>query len=135
MEKIVSRLYKVTTVFTDIGGVALTFMMCLTVADVILRCFNHPILGAYEMVALCLAVVIGFSIPRVSMDRGEVQMEILLEKLSPGSRAILNTFTRILCIVLFVIIGYNLFWWEMSFAQMAKHQPHCRYLSSQLHIA
>ncbi|OPY71775.1 MAG: Tripartite ATP-independent periplasmic transporter [Syntrophorhabdus sp. PtaU1.Bin058] len=108
MEKVFNLLQKVSTVFTDIGGVALTFMMCLTVADVILRCFNHPILGAYEMVALSLAIVIGFSVPRVSIDRGEVQMEILLERLSPGNRAILNTFTRILCIGLFVVIGYNL---------------------------
>jgi TRAP-type C4-dicarboxylate transport system permease small subunit len=93
---------------TGIGGVALTFMMCLTVADVILRTFNHPILGAYEMVALSLAIVIGFSIPRVSLDRGQVYMEIVLERVSANHRAILNTFTRILCIILFGVIAVNL---------------------------
>lgn len=36
-------------------------------------------------------------------------MTILLDKLSKRKKAILNTFTRILCIMLFVIIGYNLF--------------------------
>jgi TRAP-type C4-dicarboxylate transport system permease small subunit len=35
-------------------------------------------------------------------------MEILLEKLSKRDKAIMNTFTRILGIVLFAIIGYNL---------------------------
>ena len=70
---------------------------------------GHPILGTYEIVALTLAIVIGFTIPMVSLDRGHVYMEILLDKLSKKNRAMMNTFTRILCIVLFIIIGYNLF--------------------------
>jgi TRAP-type C4-dicarboxylate transport system permease small subunit len=36
-------------------------------------------------------------------------MEIVLDKLSKRNRAVLNTLTRILCTLLFVIIGYNLF--------------------------
>jgi TRAP-type C4-dicarboxylate transport system permease small subunit len=100
---------RVSRIFADIGGVALTFMMCLTVADVVLRTFDYPILGAYEMVGLSLAIVIGFSIPKVSMDRGQVYMEIILERLPSRNRAILNTFTRILCIILFSVIGWNLF--------------------------
>jgi TRAP-type C4-dicarboxylate transport system permease small subunit len=36
-------------------------------------------------------------------------MEFILEMLSKRNRALLNTFTRVLCIILFVIIGYNLF--------------------------
>jgi len=102
-------LQRVSRIFADIGGVALTFMMCLTVADVVLRTFDYPIMGAYEMVALSLAIVIGFSIPKVSMDRGQVYMEIILERLPSRKRAILNTFTRILCIILFSVIGWNLF--------------------------
>lgn len=92
-----------------IAGAALTFMMCLTVADVLMRAGGHPILGVYEMVSLSLAVVIGFSIPQVSLDRGHVYMEFILEILSARHRALLNTFTRVLCIILFVILGYNLF--------------------------
>jgi TRAP-type C4-dicarboxylate transport system permease small subunit len=36
-------------------------------------------------------------------------MEIVLEKLSKRDRAIMNTFTRMLALILFAIIGYNLF--------------------------
>jgi TRAP-type C4-dicarboxylate transport system permease small subunit len=60
-------------------------------------------------VSLALALVIGFGIPRVSMDRGHVYMEILLEKLSIRNKAIMNTCTRIVCIILFALIAYNLF--------------------------
>ena len=92
-----------------IAGIALTLMMCLTVADVLLRATGRPIIGTYEVVALSLAVVIGFGIPKVSLDKGHVYMEFLLEKLGPRGKDIMNTFTRILVLILFIFIGYNLF--------------------------
>lgn len=96
-------------VLNVIGGSALTFMMCLTVADVLMRIGGHPILGTYEIVGLALALVIGFGIPKVSMDRGHVFMEFVIDRLPKSWKAIFHTFTRILCIVLFILIGYNLF--------------------------
>jgi TRAP-type C4-dicarboxylate transport system permease small subunit len=99
----------VNKILNLIGGTALTVMMLLTVSDVIMRSLGYPILGAYELVAMLLAVVIGFTIPKVSLDKGHVIMEFLLEKLSPKGKAIMITFTRLLCIALFAIIGYNLF--------------------------
>jgi len=109
MELMFGILQKVSKVLSVIGGTALTFMMFLTVGDVVMRSGGHPILGAYEIVSLLLAIVIGFTIPQVSLDRGHVYMEIILDRLSKRNKAIMNTFTRILCILLFVIIGYNLF--------------------------
>jgi TRAP-type C4-dicarboxylate transport system permease small subunit len=107
--KLDSFLKIVNKILNIIGGTALTVMMFLTVSDVIMRTFGYPILGAYEMVAMLLAIVIGFTIPKVSLDKGHVIMEFVLEKLSPKGKAVMITFTRILCIALFAIIGYNLF--------------------------
>ena len=107
--RLYSILLRVSKILSYIGAVALTFMMLLTVADVILRAGGRPILGTYEIVAFSLAIVIGFTIPQVSLDRGHVLMEIVLDKVSKRSKTILNTFTRLLCIILFAIIGYNLF--------------------------
>lgn len=109
MGRLFGILLKVNKILSYIAGVALTFMMLLTVADVLLRAGGRPILGTYEMVAFSLAVVIGFGIPKVSLDRGHVYMEVVLDKVSKRSKAILNSFTRILCLILFAIIGYNLF--------------------------
>jgi len=102
-------LYLVSKWLNAIGAVTLTFMMLLTVADVCLRAVARPILGTYEVVSILLAVVIGFSIPKVSLDNGHVYMEFVIERLSRRNKAILFTFTRVLCIVLFFLIGYNLF--------------------------
>jgi TRAP-type C4-dicarboxylate transport system permease small subunit len=109
MELWFSFLGKVSKVLNIIGGTALTLMMFLTVSDIFMRSGGHPILGTYEMVSLLLAIVIGFTIPQVSLDRGHVYMEIILDRLSKRNKNIMNTFTRVLCIFLFVVIGYNLF--------------------------
>ena len=102
-------LWLISRVLNSIAGVAVTFMMLLTVADVLLRASGHPIIGTFEIVALSLALVIGFGIPQVSLERGHVSMDFLLEKLSKRGRNVMNTFTRVLCLILFAFIGYKLF--------------------------
>jgi TRAP-type C4-dicarboxylate transport system permease small subunit len=102
-------LVRSSKIMNVISAVTLTIIMLLTVADVLLRAWGRPILGTYEVVSILLAVVIGLSIPKVSLDRGHVYMEFLLERLSGKGKAILQTITRIFCIVLFLLIGYNLF--------------------------
>jgi TRAP-type C4-dicarboxylate transport system permease small subunit len=97
-----------TKILNIIGGAALTFMMLITVTDVLMRAFGRPLIGTYEIVGLSLALVIGFTIPKVSFDRGHVNMEILIERIDPERKNIVNIFTRLICIGLFLLIGYNL---------------------------
>ena len=98
----------ISKVLNVIAGIALTFMMLLTVADVLLRAGGHPIVGTYELSALCLGLVIAFGIPQVSLDRGHVYMEFLLEKLSERGKKLMASSTRLLCLSLFAFIGVNL---------------------------
>jgi len=99
----------ISKILNIIAGIAVTFMMLLTVADVLLRAGGHPIIGTFEIVALSLALVIGFGIPQVSLDRGHVYMDFILDKLSKRSRKVMNTMTRLFCIIFFLPLGYNLF--------------------------
>jgi TRAP-type C4-dicarboxylate transport system permease small subunit len=99
----------ISKVLSNIAGIALTVMMLLTVADVLFRTGGFPFVGTYEIVSLLFAIVIAFGIPQVSLDKGNVFMEFLLERLPQWVRNVMNTATRVLCIILFVCIGYNLF--------------------------
>jgi TRAP-type C4-dicarboxylate transport system permease small subunit len=92
-----------------VSAFALTGMMVLTVADVSFRAGGHPVVGTYEIAALLLAIVIGFGLPQVSLEKGHVYMEFLLEKLPRRARNVMNTVTRVMCLVLFAIIGFYLF--------------------------
>ena len=90
-----------------IAGVALTFLMCLTILDVILRFFKRPVVGTYELVAFSGAVVIGFSMPLTSWVRQHIFVDFLILKFSLKTRNIFNIGTRCLVIALFLLVGWN----------------------------
>jgi len=91
-----------------IAYIALTFIMLLTVADVILRLFGHPIVGTFEMVGLGGAVAIGFGIPLTSWLRAHIYVDFFVQKLPDFGQKFMNILTRLIGIVLFILIGYNL---------------------------
>lgn len=91
-----------------IAGISLTFLMLLTVMDVILRMLRMPIVGTYELVAFSGAVVIGFAIPLTSWLRAHIFVDFFILKFSQKVRNIFNISTRIMVIVLFFLLGWNL---------------------------
>jgi len=109
MEMVDKVIKRVSGMLNWIAGGAVTFMMLLTVTDILLRAGGRPIIGTFEVVSLLLAVVIAFGIPQVSLDRGHVNMDFLLERLSVRGRQVMNTLTRLGCLFLFAFIGGNLF--------------------------
>jgi len=106
-----------------IAAVALGFIILLTVADVVLRYFKKPIIGTYEMVGLSGAIIIGFSLPFTSMMKGHVNVDFLTQKLPPKGRKIFSFVTKCLGIILFLIIGWNLFILGMDFQKVGEVTP------------
>jgi TRAP-type C4-dicarboxylate transport system permease small subunit len=98
----------VSSVLNIIAGVALTFLMCLTIADVILRSFRRPIVGTYELVMFSGAVVIAFSLPLTSWVRQHIFVDTLIIMLPQKVRDIFNIVTRCLVMALFLLIGWNM---------------------------
>jgi TRAP-type C4-dicarboxylate transport system permease small subunit len=100
--------------FLIVGEIALTFMMFLTVADVIMRSFRKPIVGTYEIVAFSAAVAIGFSLPLTSWMRGHVFVDLFTAKRSPRTRTILNVATRCIVMAFFFLVGWRLIRYGMN---------------------
>jgi TRAP-type C4-dicarboxylate transport system permease small subunit len=92
-----------------IAGISLTFLMLLTITDVILRLFKKPVVGTYEMVGFAGAVVIGFSMPLTSYVRQHIYVDFLILKFSQKLRNIFNIATRVLVMALFLLAGWNMF--------------------------
>ncbi len=91
-----------------VAGTALVLIMLLTSLDVVLRYLGYPIPGAYDLVSLGGAFVIGFAIPKTSWDRTHVTVDILTAKLPAGKQAVFEVGTRILGLFFFLVIGWNL---------------------------
>ena len=97
-----------------IAGISLTFLMLLTVMDVILRAVKRPIVGTYELVAFSGAVVIGFAVPLTSWLRGHIYVDFFVLKFSKPVRNIFNMTTRSVVAILFFLIGWNLIKYGMD---------------------
>ena len=108
MKAFLSGVEKIGKFLNIIAGISLTFLMLLTIADVILRQFRMPVVGTYELVAFAGAVVIGFSMPLTSYVRQHIFVDFFILKFSQGVRNIFNIATRCLVIALFLLIGWNM---------------------------
>jgi len=108
VERLLNGVGRLSRAINVIAGLAITFIMLLTVLDVILRSFRRPIVGTYELVAFSGAMVVGFAIPLTSWMRGHIYVDFFTGKLPKTARALFNLATRCMGIGLFVLIGWNL---------------------------
>ncbi len=100
---------KVSEACSIVASIAVIFIMVLTVLDVIGRSVGRPILGTYEVIALTGAVVVGFSMPLTTATGSHVYMEFLITRLPRVLAVAMNVLTRIVCTVLFAVIGVNVY--------------------------
>src|SRR5512137_2455964 len=92
-----------------IAGVVLASMIILTLFDVILRNFGHPITGSMEFIQYGGAIVFGFSIPYGTMLGAQVIVDIVTGKLRPGRKRMIHVVTRCVGIIIFLFVAYNFF--------------------------
>jgi len=103
--QMILRLSKLTNV---IAGIALSFMVLITVGDVILRSFRKPIPGTYELVAFLGLAAIGFSLPFTQWVKGHISVDFLVLKFSGKVRKAINLSTRCVGVCFFFVSGWYL---------------------------
>ena len=107
MNRFLTAVSKVDITFHVIAGSVLAFMMVVTLLDVIMRNIGHPIVGSMEIISFCGSVVVGFAIPYTSWKKAHVYVDMLVEKLSPRNRKVMDVITRCMGMALFLFISYN----------------------------
>jgi len=123
MKGFMETVERISRVLNVIAGVALTFLMCLTICDVILRFFKMPIVGTYELVAFAGAVVIGFSMPLTSWVRQHIFVDFLILKFSKKVRNVFNIGTRCLVIALFLLVSWNMWKYATDLHRTGEVSP------------
>jgi TRAP-type C4-dicarboxylate transport system permease small subunit len=108
MEVFLKGIRRISIIFYTIAGGSLTFLMAITILDVILRYFRRPIPGTYELVGFAGAFVVGFAIPFTSWIRGHVYVDFIIMRLPRRIRNAFNIATRFMVIILFFFMGWNL---------------------------
>ena len=126
MNGFINRIRGITRFLNIIAGISLTFLMLLTISDVILRFFRKPIVGTYELVALSGAVVIGFSLPMTSWLRQHIFVDFFIAKFSKKVQTIFNVATRCVVFILFILVGWNLFKYALDLQKSGEVSPTLR---------
>jgi len=114
MKGFLSKVQGLSRFLNVIAGIALVFLMFLTLGDVILRLFKRPIVGTYELVAFSGAIVIGFSLPLTSWLRAHIFVDFFVLKFSKKVQNVFNIATRCVVIFLFFLIAWNLIRYGMD---------------------
>ncbi len=107
MSRILSGILKIDKILYATAGVTLVCMVLLTLVDVILRNFGHPITGSMELIQYGGSIVFAFSVPYATFLKAQVQVDLVTEKLKPFPRKVLSIITRIIGIAFFVFVAYN----------------------------
>ena len=98
----------ISSLFNMVASAALVLMMVLSCADIFMRyIFNRPITGTYDVVGLSGAVLVSFALPYTMLKKGHVAVEILVQSLSRGKRLVIETFSHLLGISLFLVLVWQ----------------------------
>jgi TRAP-type C4-dicarboxylate transport system permease small subunit len=120
MKRFVAVITNIDKSLYVIAGSVLACMILLTLFDVILRNFGHPITGSMEIIQYGGCIVFGFSIPYGTMLGAQIIVDIITEKLSPGKKRMINVITRCAGILIFLFVAYNFYAYGIDVKQTGE---------------
>ena len=107
LEGFFNAVRKIILFFALISGASVFVMIGVTVTDIVLRLFRSGITGAYDIVCLAGAVGIACALPYVTAVKGHIAIEFFYRKAGRTGRIILDSFFRLLILVLFAFLVYR----------------------------
>lgn len=90
-----------------LSAAAVVFIMLLTCADVVLRAFDRPIPGTYELVGYFGAVIVAFALAQTSVERGHIAVELFLNRLPRRAQALIEGAGGMAATALFFVLAWQ----------------------------
>lgn len=104
------KIYKASRLLNVIGTVVVMSMMLLIVVDVTLRnAVNKPVQGSFEIVEFMMAVLVFCFFANGQREKGNVNVEMFVRRLSPKVIRILNVFNYFLATGFFTLVTIQMF--------------------------
>jgi TRAP-type C4-dicarboxylate transport system permease small subunit len=95
---------------TAIGGFFLLGLTLLIVTNIVVRFFGPPIMGLYEIVQLILVLPISFALVYATVHKTHVFISVLVSRFTQRSQSIIQAFTYVLSLGLWVLITWASIW-------------------------
>lgn len=93
--------------FNWVAGAGLVGMMLLTCSDVVLRFFDRPVPGTFEIVGFLGVIVAAFAIAYTHILGGHVAIDYLVARLPQRSRNAFRSLVSLLGASLFALIAWQ----------------------------
>jgi TRAP-type C4-dicarboxylate transport system permease small subunit len=111
-----------------IAGVCLMAIVALTALNIVARKLMLPILGAHEATQYLGALLIGLTLAYNQLKKENIRVELVHTFLPPRARALLDSFTSLLCVLMCLLIAwrcvvYALDLWETKEVSMTMGLP------------
>lgn len=92
-----------------VGAGALIAVMLLVCANIIGRAVPQlgPIKGTYDLVGLLGGIMLGFALGYTQLQKRNISVEILVSRLRPRTRAIIDGITLFISFTLFALIAWQ----------------------------
>jgi TRAP-type C4-dicarboxylate transport system permease small subunit len=123
MKRLLNIWLNVGKVTHTLAGMALMAMFFITLGEVIMRFLWRSIPGTFELISLLGGAVAGLAVPRTSQMKGHVNVDFVLNKLSPKGQGIMNGITRFLVMVFFIFVAWSLLSMGMDYRAAREVSP------------
>lgn len=117
LEKFNSLLNRLLVV---LGGAALLGMTLLATGNILLRIFNIPYRGAYEVVSFMGALVIAFALGYTQQKRDHIVVDILSGKFPRPLKRLLDSVYYLVTAALFGVVSRQIYLWGMKIKESGE---------------
>jgi len=123
MTRLRSYAHKLSYWFNWVAGGGLVAMVLLTCSDVVLRSFNRPIPGTFEIVGFLGAMVAAFAIAYTQIMGGHVAIDYLVARLPSRRQALVRSFISLVGSALFVLLAWQSYLYAHSLSLSGEVSP------------
>lgn len=114
--------------FKWVSAISVIAMAGLLCVNILTRLVYQAIVGVYEVVGILGAIAITFTVASTQLEGGHTRLDILLERVSQRSRAIIDSITSAVLLALSAIIvwqsvTYALYVWRSGYLTDTLRMP------------
>jgi TRAP-type C4-dicarboxylate transport system permease small subunit len=123
LRTIAKAMDRVSARLNGVSAAAVVFIMLLTCADVVMRLFNRPIPGTYELVGYFGTVIVAFALAYTFVERGHISVELLVDHVPARPRAFIEGTGYLLSAVLFGLLAWQCQVYAMDLIETGEVSP------------
>jgi TRAP-type C4-dicarboxylate transport system permease small subunit len=107
-----------------IAGFCIVATMAVVVLNIVLRAFlGKPLLGTMDYVTMLMALTIGMGLAYCGFKNGHIAVDLIIEKLSNKTQAIIDTFTNLIALFFWGVSSWYMVGYARTMAETNLVSP------------